>query len=133
MPPHPLANFEIQKYYESEPKLNGVSSRNNLPEIKDAAYVINRDEYKTTGMHWIALYIISENATYFNSFGVDHILKVIRNFKESKNVITIIYRIQAYNLIMCGYFCIGFIDVMLKDESLSDYTNLLFRNKYKIK
>ena len=38
---HPLTNFEIQKY-ENEPKFNGVFSRNNLPEIKDVAYVINR-------------------------------------------------------------------------------------------
>ena len=47
MPPHPLTNFGIQKYYQndplssnSEPKFNGVYSRNNLPKIKDGAYVI---------------------------------------------------------------------------------------------
>ena len=46
-------NFELQKYYQNEPKFNGVYSRNNLPKIKDGAYVINLDEYKSVGTHWI--------------------------------------------------------------------------------
>ena len=48
MPPHPLTNFEIQTYCENEPKFNGVYSRNNLSKIKDGAYIINVDEYKST-------------------------------------------------------------------------------------
>ena len=43
MRPHPLTNFEIQKYYQNEPKFDGVYSRNNLPKIKDGAYVISLD------------------------------------------------------------------------------------------
>ena len=46
MPPHRLMNFEIQKYYQSKPKFNGVYSRNNLPKIKDRPYVINLDQFK---------------------------------------------------------------------------------------
>ena len=46
MPPHPLTSFEIQKYFQNEPKFNGAYSRNNLPNIKDGAYVINLDNYK---------------------------------------------------------------------------------------
>ena len=57
MPPHPLANFKIQKYYQNEPRFNGVFSRNNLPKkIKDGAYVINLDEYADVCTHWIALF-----------------------------------------------------------------------------
>ena len=60
MPPHPLTNFEIQKYYKNEPRFNGVFSRNNLPKkkkkIKDRAYIINLDEYANLGTHWIALF-----------------------------------------------------------------------------
>ena len=57
MPPHPLTNFEIQKYYQNEPRFNGVCSRNNLPKkIKDRVYVINLDEYADVGTHWIALF-----------------------------------------------------------------------------
>ena len=52
MPPHPLTKFEIQKYYQNEPRFNGVSSRNNLPKkIKDEGYVINLDEYADVDTH----------------------------------------------------------------------------------
>ena len=51
MLPHPLINFEIQKYNQNEPKFNGVYSRNDLPKMKDMAYVINLDEYKSIGIH----------------------------------------------------------------------------------
>ena len=124
MSPHPITNFEIQKYYQNEPKFNGVYSRNNLPKIKDGAYVINLDEFKSIGTHWIALYI-----TYFVSFGVEHIPKEIIKFIGNKNMINI-YRIQAYDLIMCGYFCIGFIDFMLKGKILLEHTNLFSSNDY---
>ena len=57
MLPHPLTNFEIQKYYKNEPRFNSVFSRNNLPKkIKDGAYIINLDEYSNLGTHWIALF-----------------------------------------------------------------------------
>ena len=79
MPPHPLINFEIQKYYENKLKFNGVYSRNNLSKIKDGAYIINLDEYESIGTHWIALYFNDNNVTYFDSFGVKHIPKEIKN------------------------------------------------------
>ena len=63
--------------------------------------------------------------THLDSFGVEHIPKEIRNFIGSKNIITNIYRIQAYKSIMCEYFCIGFIDFMLKGKNLLKYTNLI--------
>ena len=58
------------------------------------------------------------------SFGVEHIPKQIRTFINNKNIKTNIFRIQAYDSIMCGYFCIGFIDFMLAGKKLTDYTNL---------
>ena len=75
MPPHPLTNFEIQKYYQNEPKFNGVYSRDNLPDkIKDDAYVINLDEYSDIGTYWVALYVVRNNdIPYFDSVGVEHI------------------------------------------------------------
>ena len=69
-PPHPLTNFEIQKYYQNEPRFNGVYSRDNLTEIKDGVNVINLDEYSDIGIHWLALYFHNEDVTYFDSFGV---------------------------------------------------------------
>ena len=111
MPLHPSTNFKIQKYYQNEPKFNGAYSRNNLPKIEDGSNVINLDEYKSIETHWIAVYVNGNNIIYFDSFGVQHISKQI------KNTITNICRIQAYNSILCGYFCIGFIDFMLKGKS----------------
>ena len=61
IPPHPLTNTEIQKYYKNEPKFNGVYSRDNLSKIKDGAYIINLDEYSDIGTHWLALYINNNN------------------------------------------------------------------------
>ena len=127
---HPLTNFEIQKFYQKEPKFNGVYSRNNSPKIKDGAYVINLDEYKSIGTHWITLDVNAKNIVYFDSFGVEHIPKEIKKFIGNINIITNIYRIQAYDSIICGYFCIGFIDFMLKGKSLLNYTNLISPNDY---
>ena len=103
MPPHPLTNFEIQKYYKNQSKFNGVYSRDNLPnKIKDGAYVINLDEYSDIGTHWVALYVYNDDVTYFDSFGVEHIPKEIKIFIKNKNIKTNIFRIQAYDSIMCG-------------------------------
>ena len=115
MLPHPLTNFEIQKYYKKEPILNGVYSRNNLPnKIKDVAYVINLDEYSNTRTHWIALYGLNNNIIYFDSFGVVHIPKEIKIFIDKSIVVTSIFRIQANDSVISGYFCIRFINFMLK-------------------
>ena len=91
----------------------------------DGAYVINLDEYKDTGTHWIALFCMRNEVIYFDSFGVEHIPKEIKKFISNKNIKASIFRIQANNSIMCGYFCIGFIDFMLVGITLIDYTNLL--------
>ena len=71
-----------------------------------------------------------DNATYFDSFGVEQIPKEIKKVVGNKNIITNTYGIQTYNLIMSRYFCTGFIDFMLKGKSLQDYKNLFSSNKY---
>ena len=121
MPPHPLTNFEIEKYYQNEPRFNGVYSRDNLPEIKDGAYEINLDEYSDIGTHWVALYVHNNNVTYFYSFRVEHIPKRIKAFINNKIIKTNIFRIEAYNSLMCGYFCIGFIDFILAGRTYIVY------------
>ena len=131
MPPHPLTNFEIQKYYQNEPRFNGVYSRDDLPKIKDGAYVINLEEYSDIGNHWVALYINNNSVTYFDSFGVEHIPKEIREFINNKNIKTNIFRMQTYDSIMWRYFCIGFIDFMLAGKTLTEYTNLFWPNNLK--
>ena len=128
----PLANFEIQAYYQNEPRFNGVYSRDNLTDkITHGAYIVNLDEYHDIGSHWIALYANNKAMTYFDNFGVEHIPKEIKKFINKKNIITNIFRIQAYDSVMCRYFCIGFIDFMLKGKNLTDFTNLFSRNNFK--
>ena len=131
MPPQPLTNFEIQKNYQNETRFNGVCSRDNLPKIKDGAYIVNLDEYTDIGTPWVALYVQNNNFIYFDSFGVEHIPKEIKAFINNKNIKTNIFRIQAYDSIMCGYFCIGFIDFMLAGKTLTEYTNLFSPNNFK--
>ena len=132
MTPHPLINFEIQTYYQNEARFIVVYSRDNLPnKIKGEAYVINLDEYSDIGTHWIALYVNNKTVTYFDSFGIEHIPKEVKKFIGNRNIISNIYRIQNYDSIMCGYFCIGYIDYMFIGKSLADYTNLFSPNNFK--
>ena len=89
IPPHPLTNFKMQKYYQNEPKFNGVYSRNNLTKkIKDDAYVINLDKYADKGIHWIALFCNRSEIVCFDSFGVEHVPEEIKEFVGNKNIIT---------------------------------------------
>ena len=67
----------------------------------------------------------------FDSFGLENITKEIKIFISNKNIKTNIFRIQAYDSIMCGYFCIGFIDFMLAGKTLTEFTNLFSPNNFK--
>ena len=140
LPFYPLTNIEINEYDANESRFNGVYSRNNLPnKIKKGAYVINLDEYENTGTHWVSLFVKPKYTVYFDSFGIEHIPKEINRFinnnttKSSslERIESNIFRIQAYDSIMCGYFCIEFINYMLKGKTLLDYTNLFSPNDFK--
>ena len=83
MPPHPLNNFETQKYYQNEPRFNGAYSRDNLQKIKGESYAANLDEYFDIGTHWIALYVKNNDVTYFDSFGQQKVrLNKINGIKD---------------------------------------------------
>ena len=125
MPPHPLTNFEIQKYYENDPSFIGVFSRDNMPKkIEDEAYRINLDEYKDVGTHWIASFCNRSKIVYFDRFRVEHVPEEIKECIGNKNIKANIFRVQANNSVMCGYFCFGFIDFMLASKKLTDFTSL---------
>ena len=76
------------------------------------------------------MYVNDDDVSYFDSFGVEHIPNEIRKFIGNKNIITNIYRVQAGDSIMCEYFCIGFINFMLKGKGLLEYTDLFSANDY---
>ena len=83
MPPNSLKNFEIQKYYQDEPRFNGVYYRNNFPaKIKDRANVINLVEYADVGTHWIALFCRRNRKLkqFILPFNVEHVLMKLKNF-----------------------------------------------------
>ena len=102
-----------------------------LDKRKNGAYVINLDKYSDIANNWIALYVNNKTVTYFDSFGVEHIPKEIKKFINNKNIIANIFRLQSYDSVMWGYFCIGFINVMLKGNNLTDVTNLFSPNDFK--
>ena len=99
MLPHPITNFEIQKYYQNEPRFSGVYSINNLHKTMDVEYVISLDEYESVRTHWIALYVNGDSVTYVDSYGVKYILK--KNI-GNKNITANIYRIQENDSITWG-------------------------------
>ena len=77
------------------------------------------------------MYVQINDVSYFDSFGVEHIPKEIRTFIRNKNIKANICRIQAYDSIICGYFCIGFIDFMLAGNILTEFTNLFSPNNFR--
>ena len=93
------------------------------------------------------MYVQNNDVTFCDYFGVEHISQEVKAFinrplffvlhpplrdaSQNKNIITNIFRIQAYDSIMCGYFCIGFIDFMLAGKTLTEFTNLFSPNNFK--
>ena len=85
----------------------------NYPgSIKNGAYVVNLDDLGAPGTHWVVVYCKGNNVTYFDSFAVGHILVEVKIFVKGKTITSNIYRLQHYYSIMCGYYCIAFIDHM---------------------
>ena len=119
MLPHCLTYFEIQTYYQNEPRFNRVFSIYNLPKtIKNGTYLINLDEYADVGTHWIASSRRKCEIVYFNSFDVEHVPAEIKEFAGNKHVEANIFQVQRNKSIMCGYFCIGFIQFMLDGKKI---------------
>ena len=102
-------------------QLDGVYLRNNLPKIKDGAYLTKLDKNKSMGTHWIAWYVHADNITYYDSFGVEYVPEEIKKFIDNRNIIGNICRIQAYISIRRGYFCVWFIDFMSNKKSIRFY------------
>ena len=87
-----------------------------MKKIKDGAYVINLDEYSDIRTHWNALYVLNDNVTYFDSFGVEHIPKEVKKFIGNKNIKTNIFRIQAYDSIFADIFVLDLLILCFQDK-----------------
>ena len=84
-----------------------------------------------THIAWIALFCNRSEIVYLDSFGVEHVPEEIKEFVGNKNIIANIFQVQANNSVMCGYFCIGFIDFILAGKKLTDFTNMFFPYDFK--
>ena len=91
---------------------------------KDGTYVIKFDEYADVGTHWVALFCKRSEIVYFDSFGIEYVPEEVKGFIENKNIKAKNFRVEANNSIVCGDFCIGFIDFMLAGKKLTDFTNM---------
>lgn len=127
MTPHPLTNFEIQIHYQNESKFNRNSSRNNLPNINNGTYEINL--MSTNQCNLIDLMFMLKMLQQ-HSFGAEKILKEIKKFTGNKIIQANIYRIQAYDLIVRKYCCIGFIEFMLNNERLAEVISVFFPSNF---
>ena len=131
MLPHPLTNFEIQKYYQDKPRFNGVFQGIICLKNTGKAYVINVDEYADIGTFWIALFCNGNEIVYFDSFAVEHVPKEIKEFIGNKNIKANSFWVEANDSVMCGYFWIGFIDSILAGKKLNDFTNMFSSYDFK--
>ena len=106
----------------------GFFSRNNLPGIKDGAYVINLDNKESKATNWVSLFIDRNTAIYFNYFGIEYIPLEILSKIGDKSVTHNIFRLQDNKSIMCGFYCVTFIEYMLAGKT---YGDLFSSNCYK--
>ena len=74
------------------------------------------------------MYALTNNVTYFESFRVKHVQKEIKNLIGNKSIQANNFRMQVYDSVMCVYSCIRFIDFILEDKSLTDFSNLFYLN-----
>ena len=112
---HPLTNIESITFFNYEPRFHGVFSRANLTWIKDGAYVIILNDKQSKGTHWVSLFIDRNTAVYFSSVGVGYIMQeVLRKIKDRPTTHNILKK-QDDDSIMCGFYCITFVEYMLAE------------------
>ena len=110
-------------YFSYEPRFSGVFSRDNLLRIKDGAYVIKLDGQQSKGTNWISLFIDRNKALYFYSFGIVYIPQEVINKIKDKSITHNIFRIYSDDSIICGFYCITFIEYIIAENFLLHYTN----------
>ena len=115
VPLYHLNNIEITNYFNYEPRFNGIFSKTNLPRI---AYVINLDDNKSKGTHWVSLFVVRNTAVYFDSFEIKYIPLDVLNKIRDNSITHNIFRIQVIESIMCGFYCIAFTEYMLTGKTL---------------
>ena len=88
--------------------------------------VVNLNDKKTKRTHWDSLFTDRNTAVYFDSFGIEYIPKELLNKEKDKSTAQNIFKAQDKDSIMCGFYCIAFIEYMLAWKILLHYTTFVF-------
>ena len=91
-------------------------------------HVINLNDNNSKETHWVSLFIYKNIAVYFDSFGIENILQKVLNKIKDKPITHNIFRMQDNESIMCGFYCIYFIEYMPAGKRLLDCTNFFSLN-----
>ena len=126
-----MSTIEISNNFHWNPRLNGVFSRNNLFWIRDEAFAINLEDKQSKQTYWVSSVIDRNSTVYLDSFGVEYFPQEVLNKIRDKSITHNIFRIESDGSIMCGFYCIGFIEYILAEKTLLDYANLFSPNDYK--
>ena len=108
------------KYFVNDCTFNGAFSRDNLPRIKDGAYVKKLDDKQNKGTHWVSVFINRNTAVYFDYFGIEYTPQEVLIKIKDKSIAHTIFTIQDHDSIVCGFYCMAFIEYMLARKTLLD-------------
>ena len=125
-----MSTIEISNNFHWNPRFNGVFSRNNLFWIRDEAFAINLEDKQSKETYWVSSVIDRNSTVYLDSFGVEYFPQEVLNKIRDKSITHNIFRIESDGSIMCGFYCIGFIEYILAEKTLLDYANLFSPNDY---
>ena len=89
-----------------------------MPKINDEAYIINLEDKNSKGTHWVSFFIDKNLATYFDCFGIEYISQEVLNKFKEKSITHNIFRMQDNESIMCGFYCIAFMENIYLQKKL---------------
>ena len=113
------------RYCQDKPKFKRVSAKNILPKtMKDGSYIINFEKYKSIGMHWMPFMLMVRAQDTLIALMLNTFQKKYKKIVDEKNVIKYFFKIQAYDSIICEYFCTGFIGSLFRGKRPTRFMNI---------
>ena len=131
----PLSNFQIIEKCKDIENFKGVFMRDELKNEKancDECMVINIDHSRNEGTHWACLFIKNTVSFYFDSFGFEPTLEVIKYCKQLEGSTSgtrcySSFPIQKINEVICGHYCIYVLHRLSKGGNFYDICDELYR------
>ena len=123
---YPISSLKIDEILKHDKNYVGTYSKDNVPVLKNnQSTIINLQDSRFKGSHWVSYKKIGNKIFYFDSYAVSFIPDIIKNQYPNHKFICNIYRIQSIDSIQCGRFCILFIKSNIKNEN--EYNNFLLK------